>query len=143
MVSGCYYISILLRGVTVPHRGQSPLHQRHRLFMGVVQRVSMSDICEVAGWSSPSTFVRFYNLDVPAVQATVLSAEIAIFWVHLTNIAQAPSFAWSVHKLYGHQVSFCILRTPLGLIPRESLFELFCTIARHDWTGYHTASSTP
>ncbi len=49
--------------------------------------VSMSDICEVAGWSSPSTFVRFYNLDVPAVQATVLSAEIAIFWVHLTNIA--------------------------------------------------------
>ncbi len=105
--------------------------------------VSMSDICEVAGWSSPSTFVRFYNLDVPAVQATVLSAEIAIFWVHLTNIAQAPSFAWSVHKLYGHQVSFGILRTPLGLIPRESLFELFRTIARHDWTGSHTASSTP
>ncbi len=36
--------------------------------------VSMSDICEVAGWSSPSTFVRFYNLDVPALQARVLSA---------------------------------------------------------------------
>ncbi len=34
----------------------------------------MSDICEEAGWSSPSTFVRFYNLDVPALQATVLSA---------------------------------------------------------------------
>ncbi len=29
--------------------------------------VSMSDICEAAGWSSPSTFIRFYNLDVPAV----------------------------------------------------------------------------
>ncbi len=36
--------------------------------------VSMSDICEAAGWSSPWTFLRFYNLDVPAVQATVLSA---------------------------------------------------------------------
>ncbi len=36
--------------------------------------VSISDICEVAGWSSPSTFVRFYNLDVPALQARVLSA---------------------------------------------------------------------
>ncbi len=34
----------------------------------------MSDICEEADWSSPSTFVRFYNLDVPALQATVLSA---------------------------------------------------------------------
>ncbi len=31
-------------------------------------------ICEVADWSSPSTFVRFYNLDVPASQARILSA---------------------------------------------------------------------
>ncbi len=36
--------------------------------------VSISDICEVAGWPSPSTFARFYNLDVPALQARVLSA---------------------------------------------------------------------
>ncbi len=36
--------------------------------------LDLKDICEAAGWSSPSTFVRFYNLDVPAVQATVLSA---------------------------------------------------------------------
>ncbi len=37
-------------------------------------RVSISDICEAAGWSSLSTFARFYNLDVPALQARVLSA---------------------------------------------------------------------
>ncbi len=36
--------------------------------------VSISDICEAAGWSSPSTFARFYNLDVPTLQARVLSA---------------------------------------------------------------------
>ncbi len=36
--------------------------------------VSISDICEATGWSLPSTFVRFYNLDVPALQARVLSA---------------------------------------------------------------------
>ncbi len=36
--------------------------------------VSISDICEVAGWSSPSTIVRFYNLDVPVLSARVLSA---------------------------------------------------------------------
>ncbi len=43
-----------------------------------------------AGWSSPSTFVRFYNLDVHTLQAKVLSAWIAIFQVHLTNIVQPP-----------------------------------------------------
>ncbi len=36
--------------------------------------VSISEICEAAGWSSPSTFARFYNLAVPALQARVLSA---------------------------------------------------------------------
>ncbi len=28
--------------------------------------VSISDICKTAGWSLPSTFARFYNMDVPA-----------------------------------------------------------------------------
>ncbi len=36
--------------------------------------VSISEICEAAGWALPSTFVRFYNLDVPALQARVISA---------------------------------------------------------------------
>ncbi len=65
-------ISILLLGVAVPHRSQS--HQSHRLFLGMVQRGVHSDMCEAAGWSLPSTFARFYNLDVPALQARVLSA---------------------------------------------------------------------
>ncbi len=36
--------------------------------------VSITEICAAAGWASPSTFARFYNLDVPALQARVLSA---------------------------------------------------------------------
>ncbi|XP_042572020.1 uncharacterized protein LOC122135816 [Cyprinus carpio] len=35
--------------------------------------VTIAEICEAAGWSSPSTFARFYNLDVPALHARVLS----------------------------------------------------------------------
>ena len=35
--------------------------------------VSIEDICAAAGWSAPSTFARFYNLEVPALQARVLS----------------------------------------------------------------------
>ncbi len=36
--------------------------------------VSIAEICAAAGWASPSTFARFYNLEVPALQARVLSA---------------------------------------------------------------------
>ncbi len=103
--------------------------------------VSISKICEVAGWSSPSTFVRFYNLDVPALQARVLCLVCrlrlakTVLWVHLTNIVQAPP-SLGRSTLSGHQVStirddtqamddpdgsacaWCTLLTPLGLLPR-------------------------
>ncbi len=36
--------------------------------------VSITEICMAAGWATPSTFARFYNLDIPALQARVLSA---------------------------------------------------------------------
>ena len=35
--------------------------------------IPIEDICAAAGWSAPSTFVRFYKLDVPALQTCVLS----------------------------------------------------------------------
>ncbi len=36
--------------------------------------VSITEICAADGWATPSTFARFYNLDIPALQARVLSA---------------------------------------------------------------------
>ncbi len=36
--------------------------------------VSITEICAAAGWATPSTFARFYNLDIPTLQARVLSA---------------------------------------------------------------------
>ncbi len=36
--------------------------------------VSITEICAAAGWATPSTFARFYNLDIPDLQARVLSA---------------------------------------------------------------------
>ena len=33
----------------------------------------IQDICEAAGWSSPSTFMKFYNMEVPSLHAKVLS----------------------------------------------------------------------
>ncbi len=39
--------------------------------------ISIQDICMAAGWSSPSTFVRFYNLDVSSLASHVLSVRAA------------------------------------------------------------------
>ncbi len=36
--------------------------------------MSIAKKCAAAGWASPSSFARFYNLEVPALQARVLSA---------------------------------------------------------------------
>ncbi len=36
--------------------------------------ITIAEICVPASWASPSTFARFYCLDVPALQARVLSA---------------------------------------------------------------------
>ncbi len=38
------------------------------------RRVSIAEKCAAASWASPSTFARFYNLEVPALQARVFSA---------------------------------------------------------------------
>ncbi len=38
LVDAIYYSSILLHGFAVPNRSQSPFLQRHRLFLGMVQR---------------------------------------------------------------------------------------------------------
>ncbi len=35
--------------------------------------VSITEICAAAGWATPSTFAIFYNLDIPALHARVLS----------------------------------------------------------------------
>ncbi|XDV15095.1 hypothetical protein PO909_015235 [Leuciscus waleckii] len=37
--------------------------------------IALQDICMAAGWASPSTFIRFYNLEVPALQARLLSVK--------------------------------------------------------------------
>ncbi len=72
----------LVDAITLAHSSsglQCPIRVRAHSTRGIASSwawssgVSISDICEVAGWSSPSTFARFY-LDVPVLQARVLSA---------------------------------------------------------------------
>ena len=58
---------------------QCPLGVRAHSTRGVASSwawssgISLQDICMAAGWASPSTFIRFYNLEVPALQAKLLT----------------------------------------------------------------------
>ncbi len=99
--------------------------------------VSMSDICEAAGWSICKVLQPGHSCGAGHSPFCL----IAIFRVHLTIIVQVPSFAWAVHKVYGHQVSLWdntrAMDDPLrltlclvysmdcpGLIPHESWFRV-------------------
>ncbi len=59
---------------------QCPMRVRSHSTRGIASSwawssgVSIAEICAAAGWASPSTFARFYNLEVPALQAWILSA---------------------------------------------------------------------
>ncbi len=56
----------------------SPLSLRAHSTRGVASSqalfrgVSLEDICVAAGWSSPHTFVRFYNLDVDTAPGSLV-----------------------------------------------------------------------
>ncbi len=56
--------------------------------------VSISEICEAASLSSSSTFVRFYNLDVPALQARVISPELRAVIQSIKNDGCIHSSVW-------------------------------------------------
>ncbi len=71
--------------------------------------VSIAEICAAASWTSPSTFSWFYNLEVPALQAWVLSAKRA-HSCHMTN-------------QYGRLSSSCTL---LALNRAPRLYRLIC-----------------
>ncbi len=130
----------MLIGVAVPHRSQSPFHQRHQPFPGHGPAgCPFQAFVRWLGWSSPSTFVRFYNLDVLAGQSPFcLSSNLPC---SLDQHCSSPSFAWFVHNYMdtryhlwddtqatddplGSPCAWCILLTPLGLIPHESWFQV-------------------
>ncbi len=75
------------------NRAQGGLVTKQRISRWLMDAITLAYSSlglQAAGFSSPSTLVRIYNLDVPALQARVLSALVAIFRVHLTNIVQTP-----------------------------------------------------
>ncbi len=141
MVSGCYHFSILLLGVAVPHWSQSLFHQRHRLFLGMVQQgvhfrhlwgswlVFAVHICKVLQPGCPC---------LAGQSAFCLSSNLM---GSLDQHCSSPSFAWSFHTIwtpgitYGttlrprmtlraHPVLGVFYWLPRGLIPRESWFRV-------------------
>ncbi len=120
-LGGLWMLSLLL-GVAVPHRSQSPFHQRHRLVLGMVQQ--------------GVHFILINNI--------INYSDLWGGWLVLAgpwSILFKPLFAWSVHSCMdaryhfrddtqatgdpqGSPCAWCTLLTPLSLIPREPWFRV-------------------
>ncbi len=67
--SGGRHLGVPVARRAVPPGGEGPLHQECCLLPCVA---SLADICRAAGWATPNTFARFYNLCVEPVSSRVL-----------------------------------------------------------------------
>ncbi len=79
------------RGIASPLRIQAHSTRVVASSQAFLNGASMDDICAAAGWSSPSTFVKFYSLDVRMAPGSwVLSAWAdAFFRSQLSQVRQA------------------------------------------------------
>ncbi len=69
-----YRPSLYLSGRTVPYRCVGHSTRGISSFWAWSSGISIGEICAAAGWSSLSTFIILYSLDVSALQLRVLSA---------------------------------------------------------------------
>ncbi len=138
--------------VAVPHRSQSPFHQRHRLFLSMVQRgVHFGHL-----WGSRlGITIHICGHPLPYRPESFL-LKLAILWVHLTNIVQAPpSLGLGIHQVSTYEtkprprmtlwLSMCLVYSidSPGSYSYMSLgVESFHVIARRDSTCSHTSEWT-
>ncbi len=65
--------------------------------------VSIAEICAAAGWALPSTFARFYNLEVPALQAW----SFLLNWLTLSHDNQYGCLPSSVRSWPSFELRGC------------------------------------
>ncbi len=73
-ISGGYSLGIPGPALTVPPRNKSTLYERCSSSWALARGASIADICRAAGWATPNTFERFYNLRVKPVSSRLLSS---------------------------------------------------------------------
>ncbi len=61
--------------LTVPPWCESTLYERRCFLLGLGRGASIADICKAAGWATPNTFARFYNLRIEPVSSRVLVSD--------------------------------------------------------------------
>ncbi len=124
--------------------------------------VFIAEICAAAGWASPSTYARFYNLEVPALQVQVLSAEQAnfvtwqpvwafAFFCTLLALNQAPRlyrliwddysrlgrprWVWNFDLLQCFPVIYLVLLGPSWCLRQVQVLIVPLALTRQDYTG--------
>ncbi len=73
--SGGYSLGLSGPVLTVPPWCESTLYKRRCFLLGLARGASITDICKAAGWVTPNTFARFYNLRIEPVSSRVLVSD--------------------------------------------------------------------
>ncbi len=73
--SGGYSLGLSGPALTVPPWGESTLYERRCFLLALARGASIADICKAAGWATPNTFARFYNLRIEPVSSRVLVSD--------------------------------------------------------------------
>ncbi|KAL0195548.1 hypothetical protein M9458_009120, partial [Cirrhinus mrigala] len=80
--------------------------------------VPIQDICNAAGWSTPLTFVRFYNLDTRATPGSSVLVDFEVWWRgHLVPLA----FSDAARVPEGERPRRCVSVHPSGIPAERSL----------------------
>ncbi len=125
MVSGCYHFSILLLRVPVPHRSQSPSHQRHRLFLGMVQRVV--HFRHLWGGQLVLT-IRICKVLQPGCPCLAGKSPFCLSSNLMGSLDQhfsSPSFAWSVHTKWTPSITYGTTSRPWITLMAHPVEEYF------------------
>ncbi|KAG1949434.1 calcium-dependent secretion activator [Pimephales promelas] len=70
--SGCHCFVLPAARPSVPPWCDGPFHSECSLLLALAHGASLTDICRAAGWATPNTFARFYNLRIEPVSSHVL-----------------------------------------------------------------------
>ncbi len=73
--SGGYSLGLSGPVLSVPPWCESTLYKRRCFLLGLAWGASIADICKAAGWATPNTFARFYNLRIEPVSSHVLFSD--------------------------------------------------------------------
>ncbi|KAL0152766.1 hypothetical protein M9458_052489 [Cirrhinus mrigala] len=111
-------MAYLARGLPCPLEVRAHSTRGIAASAALANGASLTDICRAAGWATPNTFARFYNLRTEPVSARSLHKALPLMVITLLSFSRFPD-ANPGHHL--HLWHFCTWRSLAEKLAMESL----------------------